>query len=496
MAKRRRPKSSSIIESGARAVQIRHETIPQRCRRDPVLFNRYVLRDEESGKALDIAPMHHTWHDIISEENKALILGHLESGKSQQISVGRVLWELGNNHDLRVVIVSSTSTQAQKFLFSIRKYIESSDELHRVFPDLRPGEEWTDSAITVQRTGYGKDSSVQVMGVGGHPLGARIDLLILDDVLDFENTRTAEQRLKLYNWLKSELFGRSKRIIGLGNAYHPRDAFHQLGKEGWKLRRYPVVDAKTGESRWPKKWTKERIEEQKFKLGPLEFARQMLCLPRDDGESRFRKEWIEVALDRGRGKVIGNGFHNFVPNGYKVITGVDLNVQQNDGADLACLFTIIVHPNEDREVLEIEAGRWGGPETFRRLLMHGKRWMPHAIIVENNGAQDFFIQFTSPQTALPIIPFTTGVRKASPEFGIESIGVEMMHGKWIVPSKDGAPGELSGADEEIDAWIEDMLMYQPAKHTGDRLMASWLAREGVHLDAPKVEWGRLRGLQR
>ena len=35
----------------------------------------------------------------------------------------------------------------------------------------------------------------------------------------------------------------------------------------------------------------------------------------------------------------------------------------------------------------------------------------------------------------------------------------------------------------------EMLYYTPDSHTGDRLMASWFAREGVRLSAVRAEVG-------
>jgi len=54
--------------------------------------------------------------------------------------------------------------------------------------------------------------------------------------------------------------------------------------------------------------------------------------------------------------------------------------------------------------------------------------------------------------------------------------------QWVLPS--GATGEA--VPPEARAWIREMLYYSPGAHTGDRLMASWLAREALRrFAAPK-----------
>jgi hypothetical protein len=150
---------------------------------------------------------------------------------------------------------------------------------------------------------------------------------------------------------------------------------------------------------------------------------------------------------------------------------VDLGTRESKGTDLTVLFTIVVHPNEDREILNITSGRWQGPDIVKQIFDVQARY--HSIvIVESNAAQVFIQQFIASKSAIPVKNFNTGKNKLSPEFGIESLAVELYSGKWIIPNADGV------VHPEITAWISEMLYYSPSAHTGDRLMASWFAREG------------------
>jgi len=169
-----------------------------------------------------------------------------------------------------------------------------------------------------------------------------------------------------------------------------------------------------------------------------------------------------------------------VPNGYRTYTGVDLGVRQHRKSDLTSLTTIIVHPNGDREILACETGRWAAKDIIIRIIDHHQRY--HSIvIVENNHAQQFIVDFTKSETAIPVKPFFTGKNKAHPEFGVESIATEMANGKWIIPSRDGKP-----ATKDLDALVTEMLYYDPREHTGDRLMSLWFAREGSRIQKVKV----------
>jgi hypothetical protein len=454
-------------------------------------FVAAVMTDETSGLPLKQAPVHKAWHNLADQHDRLLIWSAIEHGKTTQLAVARTLWELGRDPTLRIGIVSNTYGQAEKIVRSVARYIEQSEPLHRVFPELRKGEQWSAGKITVRRPYVSKDPSVQAVGVHGALLGARLDRLIVDDVLDYENTRTAKLRQDLWDWyhatLEGRLTARGKSLV-IGTAFHPDDFLHRLARvPGWHAVRYPVVD-EAGNPRWPERWPLARIEEKRARLGPMEFARQLLCVARADSEARFKREWLDRCLQRGNGKTVAFGL-SVLPPGVKTYTGVDLAVQQHAAADSTVLFTIAVHPNGDREVLNCEAGKWAGPEIVQRIIDHHRRYMS-VVIVENNAAQDFIVQFARGSYAIPIRPFTTGRNKAHPEFGVESIAAEMAGGKWIIPNAEGR------CTPDLDAWLTEMLYYDPTAHTGDRLMASWFAREGARLGTLAVQQGTFNTISR
>lgn len=459
----------------------------QAARVDPSAFMEFVLKDEMTGAPIEMAPMHNAWQSLLSSHRRLLIWSHTEAGKTQQISIGRVLWELGRNPNLRVVVISNTHEQAAKIVRTVAKYIESSAELSMVFPHLRKGDPWTSHHLFVQRAVMGKDPSLQACGIHGNIVGARIDLLIFDDILDYENCRTPAAREDLWKWIHATLIGRltkDARVWIVGNAYHPDDALHRFARQSqWTALRYPVMDPTTGEPRWPEHWSKERIEQRRAELGPLEFARQMMCQARDDTEARFKQEWITKCLERGLGtKLLFNMAG--VTRG-RSFTGVDLGVQKHAAAGFTVLFSIFVHPDESRQLIGLESGKWAGPDIVNRLIDTHHRYNS-IMVVENNAAQDYLLQFTRVGSAIPIRAFTTGRNKAHSEFGVESLAVELSNAKWIIPN-EGA----NVMHPEIAAWVQEMLFYDPNGHTGDRLMASWFAREGARMGSKKMESGRL-----
>jgi len=473
-------------------------------RNDPSFFNQMVLRDE-AGRPVQQAPFHNQWHDILNDHDRVVLWASIESGKTTQISVGRVLYELGKNPNLRVAVVSNTNEQAKKIVRLIAQYIEKSAELHAIFPDLKPARDqslpWTANAITVERTILAKDPSVQACGVHGNILGARIDLLILDDILDYENVDRDSGRRDLWQWIQSTLVGRltaNARVWAPGNAWHPEDALHRLAaNKRYKSFRFPIVDEVSGDLLWPGQWPKDRIEEKRIELGPLEFARQLLCMSRDEEDARFKKEWIERGIELGRDydlirelesgitdrDELGNAIEALsrLHEGFAIFHGVDLASRKTEAADLTCIFTVLLWPDGLRQVLNIETAKMAGPEIVDAIENVYDRF-GGIFIVENNAAQQYILQFAEKLTMATCRPFTTGRNKAHPEWGVQGVAAEIASGKWIIPNEGGSlvKGGLR-VHKEIDAWIREMLTYNPKDHTGDRLMASWFAREGCRV---------------
>jgi hypothetical protein len=341
----------------------------------------------------------------------------------------------------------------------------------------RPGKQWSETFFTVERTVHSRDPSITVLSVDTEgTLGSRFDLVILDDVLSLKNTLTEEGRAKMEAWYKANIVGRltrKARVVAVGTPWSPYDLYHGFEKAGgrWKVYRFPVIDPETGALNWPDRWSHERIKERSLELGPLETARQLYCQARDDEAARFKREWVEACVARGDGRAMPR-FLDALPSGYRTFTGVDLGTRDTKSSDLTVLFTICLHPNGDAEVLNIEAGRWTSPDIMARVMDVHTRYKS-MVLIEDTSAQDYIRQNLVRTSAVPVFPFHTDHRKRDPIYGVEGLAVQMFNRKWIIPSNGGrcAP--------EVERWIEEMLFYNPEAHTGDRLMASWFAREGA-----------------
>ena len=125
------------------------------CRCDINAFTEYVLRDEVTGARVKQAPIHLRIQKLIRKHKRLGLLAMPGCGKTQQC-VALILFMLGNNTRGRYAIVAQSQKKAKSTLGTIARYIEKSEDLHRVFPNLKPGDAWSPEGgtITVQREGF------------------------------------------------------------------------------------------------------------------------------------------------------------------------------------------------------------------------------------------------------------------------------------------------------------------------------------------------------
>jgi len=438
-------------------------------------FVSFCFRQED-GRLVKVKQFQYSWVQTALKHKKSLLWCPIEHGKSKHMSVWLPIWLLAHNPNLRIVIVSNTASQAAKYTEEIRKNIQHNKFLRMVFPNLRPGEPWAKTGFTVRRKIIVKDPSLQPVGAYGAILGARADVIILDDIIDFENSATKYLQDKLMLWLKSSVFTRltkNARIIAIGTKWTKFDVYHRLSKtKTWHVQEFSAYkDKERTISLWPEQWPIKRLEEARETLGKREFARQFEDDIESTTSSRFDRQWFKLAQLKGQ-SLTPLYEYNPLPNEVLII-GVDLAAKKNLGADLTVFFVLAVSVKY-KQLLYIESGRFSGPEIVNRLKSLHKRYPKAIFAVENNGQQEYIIQFLKDEPDakdIPVIPFTTTVKKRDPFIGVERIARDMAAGKWIIPAVVEDPVVAT----EIKDFLDDLLSYDPGRHLPDRMSAAYIA---------------------
>lgn len=440
-----------------------------------------LVATKPGGGHVQQDPIHRAWQSQWSRNRKVVLLAPVGTGKSTQI-IYRLIWEIGRNPNVLISIISATERHPKKLLRQVSEEIENNPRVRWVFPNLRPSSPWTTTEIQVERPVTDKDPTIQVFGLFGKILGSRSDIVIFDDLCNFENTLTDDSREKIASWI-AEVISRLKpgaRIWAIGHIWHEEDQLQRFAKKpGWAYDRYEAIveDPETGEQTplTPTIMSLDDISEKEIELGPT-FAEMMLYnrLPAKN-LGRFREQWFTQCLKLGRGLEFRDQWR-----GGPAFTGVDLGHRKQVGKDLTVMFTAALLPDGSRMVLDIRSGLWKGPEIRDNLVdIYGR--YGSTIAVENNAAQQYILDFAEEGLdAIPVHPHTTGLNKWDMQNGVESLGRELARAGWILPCDDNLqpPSEMAKA-------IKACFNYMPDRHTPDHLMAWWICREAVRLSPIK-----------
>lgn len=233
------PKFDPNDEEHLRVIQQQLMMRAEKAREHPADFLEFVMREETTRRAVKCAPHQRVGLDFVLDHSTSVLIWPAGAAKTISIQM-LILWLLGKNPTKRWVIFSKTQGQAKKILGAVKDYIETSQELRLVFPDLVPSDNdsWRQDRIVVKRPRGIRDASLQAAGLDHSVQGARLDGIIFDDTVDDENVATIDRRKDVISKIEAALsrVESAGLACAMNTAWHPEDAIHYLAdpkKKGW-----------------------------------------------------------------------------------------------------------------------------------------------------------------------------------------------------------------------------------------------------------------------
>jgi hypothetical protein len=510
----------------------------QQARESPRAFFEYVMREETSQACITLAAHQRVMMDFVWRHPRCVVMMPPEHSKTF-CTAAIALHIVGEDPTMRGMIISGTQAQAEKPLKLIKDYIESSPAMRLVYPRLqrsqRASAPWTQTQIEIDRPLAIRDATFVAVGQGSNVIdGSRLDFIMVDDLLNEENTATKEQRDKVFSWFQKTVAtrlvkGRRSRLIVTNTARHPEDVAHRLrDKLGWPTLRMSVSgnvylegnpklwapgwgltdhiakelrpaqetskynpasrltahdpDPQNLQTLWPDKMNRAVVEDIKHhQMLPLEFAQLYEQDCRDDATSPCKLEYINACKQRAIELDVVRFLDSWASTGEdSAVTGVDLST--GESGDYSAIFTFYVRPSDKvRVVLDIRYGMWGAPEIIDQIIDVHRRFNS-VVRVEDNGTQKHIRQMvTARAPGAHIVGHNTdATKKKDPNFGLMRMFVEFRNGMWAFPTN-----RHGQCPEPMQKFIDDALFYRPSAHTPDTLMAAHLAMAQAH------EWGML-----
>ncbi len=239
----KKPLPKKVDLSDKRTVELIQRVLMTRAvkaRTNAADFLEFVMKEQTTKRSIKAAPHQRVALDFMMSHDRSVNMWPAGSSKTFCVEA-LTLFLLGQDVTTRGAIVSATQAQAKKILSVVADYIDTSPELRLVFPHLRrsprKGDPWNESEITVDRPPGIPDASLIAVGIDGGLPGARLNWIVVDDILDRENTATKEQRAKVLEFLDSTVLSRldpiGGRVIVNNTAWHPEDLVHVLKNAGW-----------------------------------------------------------------------------------------------------------------------------------------------------------------------------------------------------------------------------------------------------------------------
>lgn len=246
--------------------------------KDPIEFAKLLY------PAHEFTNFQKSWLKLQLANRETLILAPRGHGKTTVCTIVFVLLKTLFNPNIRALVVSNTQNQAQAILSEIRQHLEKNSDFTLLF-GFEKGEEWTESELVFgNRQIVAKEATITALGVFG-PLTLRhFDIIVADDLVDFENSRTYEQRQKLRQWVGTTLeptLEPEGEIHFIGTRYHPQDFYSTLLDKS----RYPkmVTNKDTqsailpnGEALWQSRFSIDWLASERIKKGSAIFECQYM----------------------------------------------------------------------------------------------------------------------------------------------------------------------------------------------------------------------------
>jgi len=457
-----------------------------------------ILTDDQPRKCVIEAPRNHS--------------------KTTDWSIQTPAWLVGRDPNLRVLIVSDTAGQAVAILRAIKHLIENDEGYKSVFGELKPKypEKWAENEIIVNRDTKEKDATFNAVGVGGAILSKRADIIICDDLLNKDNTKTYEQRKKTKEWFHDVLMPvldpEHGKLIFVGTVFHSEDLITEKMKDptyDLKLKYQAIIreadrqdlwaeyrslmlsDPFDGKKLandfyyqhkdemdagaivlWPSRWSYKRLVDERISVGTRSFNLMYQNIVIDDETAIFKESWIEKAANKElrmwKNYRVAEDTWGFRSRG----GGVDLAVSKKKEANDTAIATVGWSEVQKKYVLmHVQIGKFSPAETRGNISEEFTNFDHQAIIVESNAYQASLSEDMISETNVPIVPYTTTGQKFDEEMGINSMAVTFENEQWILPAdlEDPATALI------FQRLKEGLMAFTPGSHTHDIVMAVWFA---------------------
>jgi hypothetical protein len=440
---------------------------------------------------IELYPHHLNWLNLATDYQnnpRVLIEAPKDHGKSWTMGLIYPLWRICKDPDIWIIYVSNTATQAEMHIRPIIYELETNRKLindfalpdetgvRRFKPQMSENLVWRDREIIINRPSRAEHPTILAVGSGGAILGRRGKLIIGDDLLDKDNSKTPEMREKVKYWHDNELINtlepEGQEVI-IGTPQDFRDLYSDLSQRKiFKVRiDRAIIDAEKKIVLWGEKWDYDRLMIRKEEIGTNYFNMNYQCLPISDETTWFPYSWLSDRCFDQEATLVDN---NEGLKDFKIVFGVDLAISEDMGADYFVVVVLGVDRLGNHWLLHIYRSKgMTFNSQINKIVDLCNSFQPYVVYVEDNAYQKALYQELRRKTRVPVKSYTTtGQKKSDIEIGIRALSVIVENGKLKIPRGDEESRKIT------DLFVNELTDYGKAVHD-DILMAWWLSENAV-----------------
>jgi hypothetical protein len=441
--------------------------------------------------------------------------------KSMTVTIDYVTWQVCQNPNFRVLIVSQTQQLAADFLYAIKQRLthpnyEALQQAYAAGVGFNSkSASWQATRVTFGdelRESSEKDPNIEAVGIGGQIYGKRADMIIVDDAVTLKNANEFEKQIR---WLTQDVRSRlnpTGKLIIVGTRVTAIDLYKELRSEDrypgglvpWTYLAMPALlttdeDPDKWETLWPAsdapfdgqtesdidedglypRWNGRNLYNERQAMDASTWA---LVYQQQDisDDAIFDPVCVRGSIDgmRKAGRLVpGHPGHPRDLSGFSVICGLDPAMV----GDTAVVCYAIDRVSHKRYIVDAIKITRPTPAAIRQLIFDWTGlYQPSEWIVEKNAFQSFLTQDEGIRQNLAsrgvlLREHHTGTNKWDSGFGVASMstlfGTKQFDGKH---HRDNLIHLPSDQTENIKALIEQLITWSPnTKGKTDMVMALW-----------------------
>jgi hypothetical protein len=453
--------------------------------------------------------------------NRILVNIPPNHAKSMTVTIDYVTWQVCQNPNFRVLIVSQTQQLAADFLYAIKQRLthpnyEALQQAYAAGVGFNSkSASWQATRVTFGdelRESSEKDPNIEAVGIGGQIYGKRADMIIVDDAVTLKNANEFEKQIR---WLTQDVRSRlnpTGKLIIIGTRVTAIDLYKELRSEDrypgglvpWKYLAMPALletheDPDKWVTLWPAsdapfdgqmesdlnedglypRWNGRNLYNERQAMDASTWA---LVYQQQDisDDAIFDPVCVRGSIDgmRKAGRLVpGHPGHPRDLSGFSIICGLDPAMV----GDTAVVCYAIDRVSHKRYIVDAIKITRPTPAAIRQIIFDWTAlYQPTEWIVEKNAFQSFLTQDEGIRQNLAsrgvlLREHHTGSNKWDSGFGVASMstlfGTKQHDGKH---HRDNLIHLPSDQTENIKALIEQLITWSPTtKGKTDMVMALW-----------------------